>query len=165
MLSGSAFAELVTDAYRTSIRILHERLVTYDTTKDYGPENAAINAAAEIETVSAPDRVYDRKRRRVADNSTAHTTVSKKANPWSCFMRLKQLKVLAFVIEHMKVHGNDAAPFLAWQGSRSAISDLPYERREKAFSSCYYSITALRANMEADRIVWLFHMLQYYDLC
>jgi len=59
MLLGSAFAELITDAYRTSIRILHERLVTYNTTKDYGPENAAINAAAEIKTVSALDRVYN----------------------------------------------------------------------------------------------------------
>ena len=59
MLLESAFAKLVTDAYRTSIRILYERLVTYNTTKDYGPENAAINAAAEIKTVSALDRVYN----------------------------------------------------------------------------------------------------------
>jgi len=59
MLLGSAFAKLITDAYRTSIRILYKRLVTHNTTKNYRLENAAINAAAEIETISTLDRVHN----------------------------------------------------------------------------------------------------------
>lgn len=88
-----------------------------------------------------------------------------RTSSWSRFTKIKELKISDVVLEHIETHGTKAIPFFSREAMSHGVEKLDDKKLSDAFTICYRNTSQLKQNIETDRILRLFHMLQYYDIC
>jgi hypothetical protein len=86
-------------------------------------------------------------------------------NPFSRFLKMKSISIPPSTANFIQEYGADAQRFLQRTELRHRVQDWSSAQLGEVFMASYHHTTQLNKDMDTDRTVWIFMMLQYYDIC